>query len=312
MKIGLTLLLSWNASVFLACRAIDTPLAVGCTVVLKASEQSPRTHHYLAQLFRRAGLPPGVLNVIQARREDGAVVSEALISHPHIRKIEFIGSAGVGRRLGALAGQYLKPILMELGGKGAALVLEDADLELAAQGCVHGGYTHGGQTCFSTERVVVKSTVVDKFIPILSRVAANFPIPWAVSTTGAENTLRLVKDAVAKGAQVLYGEVKLLEPAKLQPVVLKGLKPNMEIYDNESFGPVLAVFVVDTDEEAIELANSSQYGLSAGVYSKDIGRALQIASRIEVGQTHINFPLGTGTDEGEWFPHTPRLPKDPC
>jgi acyl-CoA reductase-like NAD-dependent aldehyde dehydrogenase len=139
----------------------------------------------------------------------------------------------------------------------------------------------------------------DKFIPILTKAAANFPISWVISTTGSENTLRLVKDAVAKGAQVVYGDVKLLEPAKLQPVVLKGLKPDMEIYDNESFGPVLAVFTVDSDEEAIELANSSRYGLSAGVSSKDIGRALQIASRIEVGQTHINFPFGTGTDEGE-------------
>jgi acyl-CoA reductase-like NAD-dependent aldehyde dehydrogenase len=128
--------------------------------VLKASEQSPRTHHYLAQLFHRGGLPPGVLNVIQARREDGAAVSEALISYPHIRKIEFIGSAGVGSQLGALAGRYLKPILMELGGKAAALVLDDADLELAAQGCVHGGYSHHGQTCFSTERVIVNSAVV--------------------------------------------------------------------------------------------------------------------------------------------------------
>lgn len=289
----------WNASVFLACRAIDTPLAVGCTVVLKASEQSPRTHHFLAELFRRAGLPPGVLNVIQTRRDDAAAVSEALIAHRHIRKIEFIGSAGVGSRLGALAGRYLKPMLMELGGKAAALVLDDADLELAAQGCVHGGYMHNGQTCFSTERVIVNSAVVDKFIPILTKVAASFPVFGAISAVGSNNTFRLLNDAVDKGARVLHGEVKLLEPEKLQPVVVEGLTPDMEIYDNESFGPVLAVFTVDTDDEAIALANSSRYGLSAGVYSKDIGRALKVASRIEVGQTHINFPFGTGTDEGE-------------
>lgn len=284
---------------FLACRAIDTPLAVGCTVVLKASEQSPRTHHFLAELFRRAGLPPGVLNVIQTRRDDAAAVSEALIAHRHIRKIEFIGSAGVGSRLGALAGRYLKPMLMELGGKAAALVLDDADLELAAQGCVHGGYMHNGQTCFSTERVIVNSAVVDKFIPILTKVAASFPVFGAISAVGSNNTFRLLNDAVDKGARVLHGEVKLLEPEKLQPVVVEGLTPDMEIYDNESFGPVLAVFTVDTDDEAIALANSSRYGLSAGVYSKDIGRALKVASRIEVGQTHINFPFGTGTDEGE-------------
>lgn len=264
---------------------------------MKASEQSPRTHHFLAQLFHQAGLPPGVLNVIQTRREDAAVVSEALISHRHIRKIEFIGSAGVGSQLGALAGKYLKPIMMELGGKAAALVLEDADLELAAQGCVHGGYMHNGQTCFSTERILVHKAIMDSFIPILTKAAANFPTMEAISNNGPINTLRMLNEAVSKGASIIHGEAKLLEPGKLQPVILSGLTPDMEIYDNESFGPVLAVFPVESDEEAIELANSTQYGLSAGVYSKDISRALKIASRIEVGQTHINFPFGTGTDE---------------
>ncbi|OQV10699.1 hypothetical protein CLAIMM_14662 [Cladophialophora immunda] len=287
----------WNAAVFLATRAIDTPIAVGCTVVLKASEQSPNTHHLLAELFRRAGLPPGVLNVIQTRREDAAAVTEALISHRHIRKIEFIGSAGVGCRIGALAGRYLKPTLMELGGKAAALVLEDADLELAAQGCVHGAFMHNGQTCFSTERIIVNKSIWDKFITVLSTAASKFPVQEAISPTGANNTLRMLQEAVSKGAKALYGEVKLLAPTKLQPVILSGLTPDMEIYDNESFGPVLAVHAVESDEEAIALANSTKYGLSAGVYSRDISRALKVASRIEVGQTHINFPMGTGTDE---------------
>ncbi|EXJ63279.1 uncharacterized protein A1O5_11600 [Cladophialophora psammophila CBS 110553] len=269
-----------NAAVFLATRAIDTPLAVGCTVVLKASEQSPNTHHFLTELFHRAGLPP-----------------ETLISHRYIRKIEFIGSASVGSRIGALAGKYLKPTLMELGGKAAALVLEDADLELAAQGCVHGAYMHNGQTCFSTERIIVNKAVVEKFIPILCKAASEFPVQEAISLAGSNNTLRMLQEAVSKGAKVLYGEVKLLAPTKLQPVVLSGLTPDMEIYDNESFGPVLAVYTVDNDAEAIELANSTKYGLSAGVYSRDISRAMKVASRIEVGQTHINFPMGTGLDE---------------
>ncbi|KIX97418.1 uncharacterized protein Z520_06870 [Fonsecaea multimorphosa CBS 102226] len=287
----------WNAAVFLATRAIDTPIAVGCAVVLKASEQSPNTHHFLAGLFHRAGLPAGVLNVIQTRREDAAAVTEALVSHRHIRKIEFIGSAGVGCRIGALAGKYLKPTLMELGGKAAALVLDDADLELAAQGCVHGAYMHNGQTCFSTERIIVNKTVVENFIPFLSDAASRFPIQEAISPTGANNTLRMLQDAVSKGANVLYGQVKLLSSTKLQPIILSGLTPDMEIHDNESFGPVLAVYTAENDEEAIELANSTKYGLSAGVYSRDIGRAIKVASRLEVGQTHINFPMGTGLDE---------------
>jgi acyl-CoA reductase-like NAD-dependent aldehyde dehydrogenase len=265
--------------------------------VLKVSEQSPNTHHFLAELFRRAGLPPGVLNVIQTRREDAAAVTEAVIAHRYIRKVEFIGSAAVGSRIASLAGKYLKPTLMELGGKAAALVLADADLQLAAQGCVHGGYMHSGQICFSTERIIVNRAIAEQFIPILTKAAANFRPMEHISEVGSNNTLRMLKDATSKGAQVIYGEVKLLGPTKLQPVILTGLTSEMEIYDNESFGPVLALYIVDSDEEAIDLANSTKYGLSAGVYSRDIARALKVASRLEVGQTHINFPLGTGMDE---------------
>jgi acyl-CoA reductase-like NAD-dependent aldehyde dehydrogenase len=247
--------------------------------VLKASEQSPRTHHSLAQLLHKAGLPPGVFNVIQTRREDAAAVSEILISHRHIQKIEFIGSAGVGSRLGALAGRYLKPILMELGGNAVALVLDDADLELAAQGCVHGGYTHNGQTCFSTERIIVNAAVVEKFIPILIKAVASFPVFGAIFAAGSQHSLRLLMKALTKGAEILYGEVKLLEPAKLQPIVLNGLRPDMEIYDNESFGPVLAVFTVETDEEATALVNSSNMGLAL----ESTGKILAELSKLPVG-----------------------------
>lgn len=270
-------------------------------MVVKASELSPRIHHFLASLFRQAGLPAGVLNVIQTRREDAAAVSEALVSHPAIRKIEFIGSAGVGSHLGALAGKYLKPILMELGGKAAALILNDADLEFAANACVTGGYMHNGQICFSTERLVVQADVVENFIPFVIEAAKKHPLLEAITPAGPVRTLRLLKEAVSKGAKVLYGEVKLLEPGKLHPVVVTGLTPDMEIYDNESFGPVIAIYTVSSDEEAVALANSSKYGLSASVYSKDVMRAMAVASRLEVGQAHINWPLGTGTDEGESF-----------
>ena len=265
--------------------------------MLKVSEQSPNTHHFLAELFRRAGLPPGVLNVIQTRREDAAAVTEAVISHRSIRKIEFIGSAAVGSHIAALAGRYLKPTCMELGGKAAALVLEDADLELAAQGCVHGGFMHSGQICFSTERIIVNKAIAERFIPVLTKAAANFPLMEHISPTGSNKTKGMLDDATSKGAKVLYGEVKLLSPSKLHPVILSNLDSNMDIYDNESFGPVLGLSIVDNDEEAVELANSTKYGLSAAVYSKDIGKAMKVASQIEVGQCHVNFPMGTGMDE---------------
>ena len=126
----------WNASVILATRTLAFPIGVGCTVVFKASELSPRTHHALLEMFEEAGLPKGVLNVVQARREDGAAVTEALISHPSIRKIEFIGSRAVGIAIGQTAAKYLKPVLMELGGKSAAIVLDDANLKQAAALCI--------------------------------------------------------------------------------------------------------------------------------------------------------------------------------
>ncbi|CAG9950941.1 unnamed protein product [Clonostachys rosea f. rosea IK726] len=170
--------------------------------------------------IRNAGLPAGVLNVIQTRREDAAAVTEAFIAHREIRKIEFIGSARVGRHIGSLAGEHLKPVQMELGGKAAALVLDDADLTLAATGCVHGSYMHNGQTCFSTERVIVNAAVVDKFFPILKKTAADFPVLGAVSNTGPENTLRLVQDALKKGAKLIYGEARLIKPGQLHPLIL--------------------------------------------------------------------------------------------
>lgn len=129
----------WNSSVILGARALVTPVAAGCTVVFKASELSPKTHSLLVAYFKEAGLPDGVINIVQTRREDAAAVTEALISHPAIKKIEFIGSASVGKIIGQLGGKYLKPVLMELGGKGPAIVLADADLEDAAQKCVAGG-----------------------------------------------------------------------------------------------------------------------------------------------------------------------------
>ena len=130
---------SWNSSVILGARSIATPVAAGCTVVFKASELCPKTHHTLVAIFQKAGLPEGVINVVQTSREDAAAVTEAIISHQAIRKIEFVGSAAIGSIIGSLAGKYLKPVLMELGGKGPAIILEDANLEAAAQKVITGG-----------------------------------------------------------------------------------------------------------------------------------------------------------------------------
>ena len=290
----------WNAGIWLASKVLVTPLAVGCTVVLKVSEQCVRTQHFLVDLFVKAGVPGGVINVLQCVREDAAGVTEALIGHRAIRKVEFIGSAGVGRVIGALAGRYLKPVLMELGGKAPLIVCEDADLEAAAKACVLGGYLHHGQICFSTERVIVRREVQERFVEVLKQVAGMWQSQGgAIGTEGPARTVRLVKQAVEKGAEVVFGDGELMSQAKMGPVILRGVPKDATISDEEAFGPVLALYTVDSDEEAIELANDTQYGLGAGIYSTDILRAMKIARQLEVAGANINLPIGCGHDEGE-------------
>jgi acyl-CoA reductase-like NAD-dependent aldehyde dehydrogenase len=289
----------WNAALFLALKAISTPLAMGCTVVLKASEQSPRTHHYLVSLFYKAGFPTGSINVIQASREDAAAVTEAAISHPGIRKVEFIGSAGVGRHIASLAGKYLKPVMFELGGKNSAIVLEDADLHLAAQSAVMGALVHHGQVCFAVDVVIVQRSIYPQLLEELKAAMGSFPTHPAIAAAGPARTKKLVEEAVSQGAEILYGENELMNDYTLHPMILGNVHPESVIFDEESFGPTMYIQVVDTDEQTIAFANSSQYGLGSAVFSKDIGRALQIAKQIEAGQTNINWPYGAGSVDGE-------------
>jgi acyl-CoA reductase-like NAD-dependent aldehyde dehydrogenase len=186
---------------------------------------------------------------------------------------------------------------VELGGKGAVVVLEDADLALAAQASVMGGFLHGGQICFTTERVLVHAAVLDQFLPLLRQVAQNWVPHGAIGKAGPERTLRLVQDALDKGAELVYGEAKMLGVTETHPIILKGVTSEMEISDEESFGPVLCLYVINSDQEAVDLVNSSRYGLSAGVYSKDVYRAISLARQLEVGQTQINTPMPTGREE---------------
>jgi len=278
----------WNASVILATRALATPLAAGCTVVLKASELSPRTHHFLAEIFNDAGFPKGTLNVVQARREDGAATTEALIAHPGIRKIEFIGSAAVGKMIGQVAAKYLKPILMELGGKAPAIVLDDANLNEAAQKVVLGAYMHHGQICMSTERVIVLAKVADEFTKILKEAASKFPTGSGVSERIVKQSHEKLVDAEKKGAKFLVGEAKIHELASLKPVILTNVTKDMDIADEESFGPSMSLYVAKDDEEAIKIANDTVYGMNAAIHSTNMPRALRIARELEYAGVHIN------------------------
>ncbi|CAK7237915.1 hypothetical protein SEUCBS140593_010198 [Sporothrix eucalyptigena] len=278
----------WNSSVILGARSIATPVAAGCSVVFKASELCPKTHHLLVEIFRAAGLPGNVINVIQTRREDAVSVTEALISHPSIRKVEFIGSASVGRAIGQLGGKYLTPVLMELGGKGPAIVLADADLEDAAQKCVAGAFLHHGQLCFSTERVIVIKSIAEKFKELLKKAASTFVTGSGISDRIISSSKAKLADAESKGAKFLIGGPEMASDTALKATILTEVTSGMQIFDEEAFGPSFSLYIAEDDRQAIEMANNTQYGLNAAVHSTNIQHALDVAKEIDTAQVHIN------------------------
>ncbi|CAI6340893.1 unnamed protein product [Periconia digitata] len=290
--IGVVLVIApWNGAVILPLRALSQALAAGCTIVFKASELCPRTHTILVECFEEAGIPPGVINVVQARREDAAPVVEAIISHPAVRKVDFIGSAAVGSQIGQVCAKHLKPILMELGGKGPALVLDDADLEKAAKMCAMGAVANHGQLCFSTERIIIHEAVYDQFLALLSAVMQRLPGPAvgnAVSKQSVTHALDVLKDAETLGAKFIVGGTDCASDVSLKPTIVEGVTREMRIFDEETFGPSVSVYKAENDDEAVRMANDSKYGLNAAVHSKSWEHAYTIASQLEYGQVHIN------------------------
>ncbi|GAB7351609.1 hypothetical protein MBLNU459_g2227t1 [Dothideomycetes sp. NU459] len=265
----------WNAALILATRAVSSAIGAGCTVVLKASELSPLTHAMIFDAFRDAGCPSGVLNSLQASRQDAAAVTEALIANERIRKIEFIGSAAVGRIIGATAAKHLKPVLMELGGKCPSIVLDDANLQKAAILSAKGALLHHGQICFGTERIIVHRAVADKFIELL-----------------VKHALEVLQDAKDKGAKFLYGSPEYAGKNAVKPALVQvdasASKDHLRIVDEETFGPSASVYIVDSDEEAIAIANRSAYGLNATIHTKNLERAIKMGRELEYGQVHAN------------------------
>jgi len=286
----------WNAPVILGVRALALPLACGNTVVLKASEACPRTHHLIGEVMRDAGLPGGVVNVVTNAPENAAEVVEALIEHPSVRRVSFTGSTRVGRVIAQIAARRLKPVLLELGGKASLVVLDDADLDEAVKAAVFGAFMNQGQICMSTERVVVDASVGDAFVEKLAEKANSLvagdpregkaPLGAVVSQSAADSVIALVQDALKKGARLVAGNQS--DGLLMNATVLDGVTPEMRIYHEESFGPVVCVIRVSNEEDAIRVANDTEYGLSAAVFSRDIPRALRVAKRLQTGMCHIN------------------------
>jgi acyl-CoA reductase-like NAD-dependent aldehyde dehydrogenase len=286
----------WNAPVILGVRAIATPLACGNTVVLKASEICPGTHHLIGAVLREAGLPAGAVNVITNAPENAPEVIEALIAHPAVRRINFTGSTRVGRIIAETAARFLKPVLLELGGKASLVVLDDADLDAAVAASAFGAFMNQGQICMSTERIVVDNAVADDFVAKLAAKAeslqagnprhGNFALGSLVGVEAAERISGLVSDAVSKGAKLLAGG--RVDGTVMSATVLDHVTPAMRLYGEESFGPVVCVVRATGVEEAVRIANDTEYGLSAAVFGRDITRALDVAHRIDSGICHIN------------------------
>ncbi|WP_329344650.1 aldehyde dehydrogenase [Streptomyces sp. NBC_01352] len=286
----------WNAPLILGVRAIVWPLVWGNTVVLKSSEQTPLTHAAIVQVLHDAGVPAGAVNLISNAPEDGPGVVEALIAHPAVTRVNFTGSSRVGRIIGELGGRHLTRVVLELGGKAPFLVLPDADLEEAAAAAGFGAFMNQGEICMSTERVIVDTTVADELSSRLAERAAKLvvgppsdpasQIGPLVHATARDHVVALIEDARAKGAQVLAGGTA--DGLFVQPTVLRGVTPDMRIYTEETFGPVVSIIEVDSTDEAVAVANDTEYGLSAAVFGKDAAAALDVARRIRSGICHIN------------------------
>ncbi|KAF4125048.1 Acyl-CoA reductase or other NAD-dependent aldehyde dehydrogenase [Geosmithia morbida] len=286
-----------NAPYILGTRAVLFPMAAGNTVVLKATEMAPKTMWAIASVFHEAGLPKGVLNTLTHETASGESITAALISDRRVRKINFTGSTRVGRIIARLAGENLKPTLLELGGKAPAIVWDDADLDVAATQCALGSFMHSGQICMSTERILVHEKVRDAFVEKLKgAVDAIFPpaqeAPVLISRVAVDKNKQLVRDAVSKGATVLHGDVDAhgeeLSDTEMRPVIIGDVTPDMDIYLTESFGPSVSLITVSTEEEAVRIANDTEYGLSSAVFTADLRRGLRFARQIESGAVHIN------------------------
>jgi benzaldehyde dehydrogenase (NAD) len=289
----------WNAPIILGVRAIATPLACGNTVILKGSENCPRTHQLIIEALQEAGFPPGVVNYVTNAPADAGAVVEAMIAHPAIRRVNFTGSTKVGRIIAQTCAKYLKPVVLELGGKAPLVILDDADLTDAVNAAAFGCFANSGQICMSTERIIVDESIADEFVRKFAEKARSLPLgdprkPEPVvlgSVIGmptVEHCNALIDDAVSKGARLVCGgkSENTLMPATL----LDRVTPAMRIYHEETFGPVKAIVRVRGVEEAIACANDNEYGLSAAVFGRDIARAFNVARKIDSGICHVNAP----------------------
>ncbi|WP_431480937.1 benzaldehyde dehydrogenase [Pseudomonas thivervalensis] len=283
----------FNFPLVLSMRSVAPALAAGNAVVLKPDPQTPVSGGFLiARLFEAAGLPKGLLQVLPGAADAG----EALCRDPNVRMIAFTGSTGAGRKVAEVAGRNLKKVALELGGKNPLIILEDADLDLAARNAAWGAWLHQGQICMATGLILVHESIAAELTRKLVEKAQAMTFGNAAREEAAMGPLinqrqlqrvhDIVSDTVRAGARLEAGGDH--DRLFYQATVLSGVKPGMRAFDEEVFGPVATVVSFATDEEAIELANRTEYGLAAAIISPSVGRAMAIGERLQCGMLHIN------------------------
>ena len=290
----------WNYPLHQIALKVAPALAAGCTVVLKPSEVAPFNAFILAEVADAAGLPKGALNVVTGY---GAAAGEALVKHPGVDMISFTGSTRAGKRISELAAQQVKRVALELGGKSASVILEDADLAAAVKGTVNGCYLNSGQTCTALTRMLVPQSKYEEAARLAAEVARSFTLgdPLAETTrlgpltskAQLERVRTYIKKGIAEGAELVAGGAEPPEgvPAGgyyVRPTVFGRVRNDMTIAQEEIFGPVLCIIPFHDEEDAVRIANDTVYGLAGAVWSKDEARAQRVARRIRAGQVDVN------------------------
>ncbi|CAI2797521.1 MULTISPECIES: benzaldehyde dehydrogenase [Pseudomonas] len=283
----------FNFPLVLSLRSVAPALAAGNAVVLKPDPQTPVSGGFLiARLFEEAGLPKGLLHVLPG----AAPVGEALCRDPNVQMITFTGSTAAGRKVAEVAGRHLKKVALELGGKNPLIILDDADLDLAASNAAWGAWLHQGQICMATGLILAHESIAERLTRKLVDKARALTVGNAARGEAALGPLinprqlqrvhEIVSDSLQAGARLEAGGE--YDQLFYQPTVLSGVRPGMRAFEDEVFGPVASVVSFATDEEAIELANRTEYGLSAAIISPSVGRAMAIGERLNCGLLHIN------------------------
>ena len=287
----------WNFPLGMAIRSIAPALAAGCTVVLKPAEQSPLSALRMAALAQCAGIPDGVINIVTGFGDEAGA---ALVRHPAVAGITFTGSVETGRLIMRQAAEGIKPVVLELGGKNPMLVFPDADLERAVADAKEGVFGNCGQVCSSVSRLLLHHSIKDEFLARLSAEASrlvigpgmgNPDIGPLVSAEQYERVMAYIQSGTQQGAKVLTGGKRPPRYEKgyfVEPTILDAVDPQMQVAQEEIFGPVAAALTFESEEQALQLANGTPYGLTAGIYTRDISRALRLAKQLQSGSVWIN------------------------